>query len=439
MKSDTAPVRPVAIVGGGFSGVMTAVHLAAKGVPVALIDGSGRLGRGVAYSTREPVHLLNVVTAKMSAWPDRPDHFTQWCADDGLSFAERRAFGRYLCEQLAAADVVTPIEAMAVAAERAGEGWLVTLANGQQLEASALVLAQGNQPPAPFPGSTKLPEQLFINNPWSEAANAAVERVAAEGSDVLILGTGLTMVDTVLSLAAAGHEGRITALSRRGLIPRPHVHPPQAPAPVSLDAVPQGNVIALWRSLRRRSAEVGFRAAVDALRPHTHAIWQQLGEHEQRRFMRHARPWWDVHRHRIAPQVAEQLKDLIAAGRLEIVAGRVSRMEADRDKLRVAIARRDGREAAREVGAVFNCTGPLGDLRRTADPLLRGLLEEGVVRTDAFSMGLDVDSHSRAGNEVWALGPLAKGRYWEIVAVPDIRHQAQAVAADIQKELVAHV
>ena len=93
----------------------------------------------------------------------------------------------------------------------------------------------------------------------------------------------------------------------------------------------------------------------------------------------------------------------------------------------------------REVGAAFNCTGPLGDLCRTADPLLRGLLEEGVIRTDAFSMGLDVDSHSRAGEGVWALGPLTKGRYWEIVAVPDIRHQAQAVAADIQKELVAHV
>ena len=439
MKSDAAPARPVAIVGGGFSGVMAAVHLAAKGVPVALIDGSGRLGRGVAYSTREPVHLLNVVTAKMSAWPDSPDHFTQWCEDDGLSFAERRAFGRYLGEQLAQADGVTPIEAMAVAAKRAGEGWLVTLSDGQQLEASALVLAQGNQPPTPFPGSAGLPELLFINNPWSEAAHAAVERVAEEGSDVLVLGTGLTMVDTVLSLAAAGHEGRITALSRRGLIPRPHVHPSQPPAPVSLDEVPQGNVIALWRWLRRRSAEVGFRAAVDALRPHTHAIWQQLGENEQRRFMRHARPWWDVHRHRIAPQVAEQLKDMIAAGRLEIVAGRVRRMEAEGDKLRVAIDRRDGREALREVGAAFNCTGPLGDLRRTADPLLRGLLEDGLVRTDAFSMGLDVDSHSRAGNGVWALGPLTKGRYWEIVAVPDIRHQTEAVAADIHEELVAHV
>lgn len=418
---------------------MTAAHLAARNVPAILVDGSGRLGRGVAYSTREPVHLLNVTSAKMSAWPDQPDHFAEWYEDDGSSFAERRAFGRYLGEQLAGAPGVKSVEAMAVDARRQPGGWQVTLSDGQKVEASALVLAQGNQPPTPFPGSTGLAADLFVNNPWSEAAHAGVERVAAEGSDVLILGTGLTMVDTVLSLAAAGHEGRITALSRRGLVPRAHVHPPAAPVPVSIDEVPLGSILPLWRWLRRRSAAVGFRAAVDSLRPHSHLIWQHLPEVEQRRFMRHARPWWDVHRHRIAPQVAEQLRDLVAAGRLEIVAGRVRRIEEVGGGLQVTIARRDGREAIREVGIAFNCTGPLGDIRRTADPLLRSLLNEGAIRTDAFAMGLEVDGHSRAGEQLWALGPLTKGRYWEIVAVPDIRHQAQAVAADIQEELATHV
>lgn len=419
---------------------MTAAQLAARDIPVVLVDGSGRLGRGVAYSTREPVHLLNVASGKMSAWPDRPHHFASWCGDEeGARFAERRAFGRYLGEQLAAARGVEAIDAMAIDAHRKGAGWEVMLSNGQTVTASALILAQGNQPPTPFPGSAGLPPELFVNNPWSEDAHAGVDRAAAEGSDVLILGTGLTMVDTVLSLVAAGHEGRITALSRRGLIPRAHIDPPAAPSPVDLDRVPMGNILSLWRWLRRRSIEVGFRAAVDALRPHSHAIWQRLDAREQSRFMRHARPWWDVHRHRIAPQVAEQLRGLIAAGRLEIVAGRVGRMEAINGKLRVAIARRDGRDAVREVGVAFNCTGPLSDIRRTADPLLRSLLDQGAVRTDDFAMGLAVDDRSRAGDQLWALGPLTKGRYWEIVAVPDIRHQAEAVAADIQKELLIHV
>jgi uncharacterized NAD(P)/FAD-binding protein YdhS len=418
---------------------MTAAHLAADGLPVVLIDGSGRLGRGVAYSTREPVHLLNVASAKMSAWPDRPGHFADWCEDDGSSFIERRAFGRYLGEQLAAAPGVKTVESMAIDARPSDAGWVVALSDGRSIEASALVLAQGNQPPTPFTGSSGLPAELFVNNPWSEAAPAATRRAAAEDGDVLILGTGLTMVDTVLSLATAGHRGRITAVSRRGLIPRAHLNPPPGPAPVALDEVPLGNLLTLWRWLRCRAARVGFRGAVDALRPHSHAIWANLPLTEKRRFLRHARPWWDVHRHRIAPEVAEQLRNLVASGQLEIVAGRVRRMEAMGDKLEVTIARRDGREVARVAGVAFNCTGPLGDIRRSADPLLRSLLDKGDVRADDFAMGLAVDDHSRAGHFLWALGPLTKGRYWEIVAVPDIRHQAQTVAADIQKELLAHV
>lgn len=436
MRSEPAEPGPVAIVGGGFSGTMLAVQLAARGLASFLIDGSGRLGRGTAYSTEEPAHLLNVSTDKMSAWPDRPRDFAEWCEDAGTGFAERRAFGRYLGEQLArAGDLVTCVHSMAIDAERGSSGWKVHLASGDALDASALVLALGNQPPPPFGGTAALPADRFVNNPWSDEARCAIDRVVREEGDVLILGTGLTMIDTVLSLVAAGHRGHITALSRRGLVPRSHVQPPYRPAPVTLDEVPLGSVRKLWRWLRRRSAEVGFRAAVDALRPHSHAIWTHLPHDERRRFMRHARPWWDVHRHRIAPQVAAQLKDLIARGKLEIVAGRVADVAAQGEGLRVTIARRDGGRAERQVAAAFNCTGPLGDMRRTADPLLKGLLEQDLARADAFALGLEVDAQNRAGERLWALGPLTKGRYWEIIAVPDIRGQVATVADDIAAEL----
>jgi uncharacterized NAD(P)/FAD-binding protein YdhS len=279
---------------------------------------------------------------------------------------------------------------------------------------------------------------LFVNNPWSEEAQAAVASAAVNDADVLILGTGLTMVDTVLSLAAAGHDGKITALSRRGLLPRGHVHPPATPAPVALNDVPLGSVTALWRWLRRRSANVGFRAAVDALRPHSQAIWQHLPSEERRRFMRHAQPWWGAHRHRIAPQVAEQLRDLIASGRLEILAGRVRSMAPSQDGLSITIARRGGRERALNAAVAFDCTGPLGDIRRTVDPLLKSLFAAEEIRPDPMGLGIQVDRHSRAGDRLWALGPLTKGMYWEIIAVPDIRHQAEGVAAAIAKELTDH-
>jgi uncharacterized NAD(P)/FAD-binding protein YdhS len=437
MRSD-AGVLPVAIVGGGFSGTMTAAQLSRRGVASVLIDGSGRLGRGVAYSTGEPVHLLNVTTDKMTAWPEQPRDFAAWCSDEGTGFAERRAFGAYLGEQLAEAENARPVEAMAVGAERDGDGWRVRLDDGRELAASALVLALGNQPPAPFSVAADLPSSLFVNNPWSPEAKAAVDLAAASGSDVLILGTGLTMIDTVLSLAAGGHQGRITALSRRGLVPRAHVHPPYQPAPIELADVPLGSVTKLWRWLRRRSAEVGFRATVDALRPHSHAVWQSLPEEEQDRFLRHARPWWDVHRHRIAPQVASQLKDMIAAGQLEIVAGRLRSLDVEGAGLQALVARRGGGTVERRVGVAFNCTGPLGDMRRTADPVLARLLASGEVKSDRFALSLEVDERSRAGGRLWALGPLTKGRYWEIIAVPDIRGQVAAVADDIAAELGAN-
>jgi uncharacterized NAD(P)/FAD-binding protein YdhS len=253
--------------------------------------------------------------------------------------------------------------------------------------------------------------------------------------DVLLIGTGLTMVDLVLSLEAAGHGGAIVALSRRGLMPRAHAD--FTPAPVAAEDVPLCSVRTLARWLRRRSAEVGWRAAIDSLRPHSHAIWQSFGEDEQRRFMRHARPWWDVQRHRIAPEVAELLVQLIGAGRLQVLAGRVEAVRSSQSGIEVDIRRRGSSQVRpQQFAYAFNCTGPLQAIGRSKDPLLRGLLASGDVGPDHLGIGIAVDQRSRAsGERIWALGPLTKGRYWEIVAVPDIREQAAAVAADIAEEL----
>jgi uncharacterized NAD(P)/FAD-binding protein YdhS len=192
----------------------------------------------------------------------------------------------------------------------------------------------------------------------------------------------------------------------------------------------------MLRWLRRRGAEVGWRAGVDSLRPHSHALWQSLDEQQQRRFMRHARPWWDVHRHRIAPEVGELIARLVAEGRLHIMAGRIGDAAETAERLEVTIRRRGQADAERMTFAYgFNCTGPLQAIGHTKDPLLGSLLESGTVTADRLDLGLEVDDHSRAGHRLWALGPLTKARYWEIVAVPDIREQAAAVAGDIEREL----
>ena len=435
MRPD-GPRAPVAIVGGGFSGTMLAAQLARRGIGSLLIEGGGRAGLGTAFSTREPAHLLNVRAEAMSAWPEDPEHFARQSGDP-RGFAERREFGRYLqsiLDDAVASGHVEVVTGNAVAATASGEGWRLDIEDGGTLVADAVALAIGNQPPEPL-GAAKSAGSRFINNPWSDQANAAVGEAAASGGDVLLVGTGLTMIDSVLSLAAAGHEGRIVALSRRGQVPRSHAD--FAAAPVDGDDLPKGDVLALWRWLRRRGGKVGWRAAVDSLRPHSHALWQGLSEGQQRRFLRHARPYWDVHRHRIAPQVARQIHDLVAADRLEIVAGRIGEIRSTEEGLDVEIRRRGRSTERRKFAFAFNCTGPLGTIERTRNPILRQMLDDGLVRPDHLGMGLDVDPSSRAtGSErLWALGPLTKARYWEIVAVPDIRGQAAAVAEDIAKEL----
>ena len=415
---------------------MLAAHLARRGMSTLLIEGGGRVGLGTAYSTDEPAHVLNVRAEGMSAWADDPDHFAREFGDP-RGFAERRFFGRYLraiLDEAVESGHVEVVASKAVHAEPGSDVWNLELDDGGTITARALVLANGNQPPEPLGIASGLGGS-FINNPWNEEAKAAVGDAAASGGDVLLVGTGLTMIDAVLSLDAAGHQGRIVALSRRGQIPKAHAD--FVAAPVEEIEVPKGNVRALWRWLRRRSGEVGWRAAVDSLRPHSHALWQGLDGAQQRRFLRHARPWWDVHRHRIAPEVARQVHDRVAEGRLEIVAGRIGAIKEVDDGLEVEIRRRGGSADTRRFALAINCTGPLGAIERTADPMLKGLLDDGLVRADPLGIGLDVDPRSRAvgAERLWALGPLTKGRYWEIVAVPDIREQAAAVAEDIASEL----
>jgi uncharacterized NAD(P)/FAD-binding protein YdhS len=441
MKSDRQ--APVAIVGGGFSGTILAAQLARRGIRSVLIDGSGRLGRGVAYSTIESAHLLNVPAEAMSAWSGEADHFAERFEAEGgdrRDFAERRLFGRYLGEILddaVARGSAEAADATAISAKRRDGNWHVELDDGGTVEAQALVLASGNQEPQPLSAFSGARNRL-ISDPWGSVAQARVRELAASGEDALLVGTGLTMVDLVLSLDAAGHRGKIVALSRRGLIPRSHAE--FEPAPVEFDDLPYADLRGLSRWLRRRAAEVGWRAAVDSLRPHTQALWHALGGEQQRRFLRHGRAWWDVHRSRIAPQVARTIAGLISQGRLTVMAGRIVTARDIGDALEVEIRRR-GANTPQTIrfACAFNCTGPLHAISRTRDPLLRSLFDAGYVRPDHLDIGVDVDERSRAGRgeRIWALGPLTKGRYWEIIAVPDIREQAAAVADDVARELDA--
>ena len=429
----------VAIIGAGFSGALFAINLVRHDGPDALlIERSGGFG-GVAYSTADPDHLLNVRAAGMSAFPDAPTHFSDWAAQrmppaTSTSFVPRAAYGAYLGELLDRTEAeaggrLARLHGAAVAVHPDAGGVTIVLEDGRRERADAAVLAFGNLPPHTPPGFD--PERLgerYVGNPWDR-------RVAADLSSddtVLLVGTGLTMVDVALTLDRAGFEGSIVAMSRRGLIPRAHGDS----APGRPAERPRAAAIGLLRMVRERADAIGWRGAVDELRPITQDLWRAASATDRARFLRHLRPWWDVHRHRLAPQVAARIDTMRAEGRLTVRAGTPLGCDIDGDGAVVTWRPRGGSSAERlGVRRVVNCTGPAGDAARADDPLLRRLLDDGLARPDAFRLGLDVDAGSRligvdgcAQPRLYALGPVTRGAHWEITAVPDIRTQVWHLA-----------
>jgi len=433
-------IRHVAIIGGGFSGALQAINLLRhQGPRATLIERRDVAARGVAYSAAHPDHLLNVRAGNMSALPQEPGHFERWLERRhprfAGGFAPRLIYGDYLAELLdearrAAPERLTLTQGDAADLAQEGEGWRIALAGGRTVVADAVILAPGNLPPHIPAGidPDALPPGSFAAEPWT----GDVAEGLTDQDQVLVIGTGLTMIDISLLLDARGFRGKITALSRRGLAPRAH-------APVeasSLDERPPPEAVALLRHVRARVPEVGWRAAVDELRPYTEGIWAAAGLDERRRFLRHLRAWWDVHRHRIAPQVAARIRDMQDGGRLEISAGKLIDVTPHGDGACVRYRPRsqDG-IVALPIRRIINASGPQGDLLRTEEPLLRHLLERGLIRPDPLRIGIDVTPQSEvigADGEAFpnllALGPMTRGTFWEIVAVPDIRRQTWAVA-----------
>jgi uncharacterized NAD(P)/FAD-binding protein YdhS len=437
---------PVVIVGAGSSGTLLALQLARRsGPPILLIErGNAREGCGVAFGTRHPAHVLNVRAAGMSAYPDEPGHFARWLATNGggapTDFVPRGLYGRYLCDLLAAAKAaqpgrITSVTGEVLAISRRADGYDLALCDARTIAAAQVVLSPGNLPPtAPeWLDEATAASGAYIDDPWADDLAARLPH----DQRVVILGTGLSAVDAALRLHAAGFAGEMTCLSRRGLTP--HRHLDGNFPPVLRDTAPEPTLSVLVRDIRARAAEIGWHAAVDGLRPVTQQLWQRASIAERARFLRHLRPYWDVHRHRLAPVVADTFRELVAAGRLRIAAGKISAVRHRDGALAIDwLPRRTQTPQTLHAGAIVNCTGPQTDIRRTREPLLRQLLDAGFIRPDPLALGIDVDAGCRViGGDgkplpgLYCIGPMTRGTFWEIVAVPDIRRQCAALAEGV--------
>jgi uncharacterized NAD(P)/FAD-binding protein YdhS len=447
------PGCKIAVVGAGFSGVLVTLHLlwrCGRDDRIYLLERAPRFGQGLAYATGNPSHLLNMRIESMSALGDEPDHFARWFAalteserahagayTSAGTFVRRQLYGAYIQELLE--DAITrlggarnlhliPDEATAI--RPTGDAILLETAGGRPYPMDAAVLALGNFPPDQHDSPD------YFGNPWDPQAI----RDLMPDRPVLLIGTGHTMVDACLALMDQGFKGPIYALSRRGLVSHEHALTPPWEG-LRLDADDRRSLSSLCGAVRReirRAAAEGFdwRSVMDALRPHTRLLWQELSPADKRRFLRHLRPWWEIHRHRVAPPVAAAIDAARQGGGLRVLSGHLGAIRHD-DAGLIVTWRPRGADNPRElrVQRVINCSGPETDYARLTDSLVVQLLESGLARPDPYRLGLHATDHGAlidrdgaAARQLFGVGPIVRGTLWEIISVADIRDQAEQVA-----------
>jgi len=438
LSAHATPTR-VVVVGGGAAGTLTGTHLLRQARPeapveVRIVERSDVVGPGLAYGAADPHHLMNNTATRLSAFPDDPDHLLRWCAEHGIgtdrgAFLPRRTYGRYL------AALITELpetpwrrlirvrgEAVRIdAGDEHGTAGVVQLSCGWTQPADSVVLALGNPPPSPREGVAGVfAGTRYVADPWLFGALDDIS-----GSDrVLLVGTGLTMVDVAVSLARRHPGIRMVATSRHGLLPRVHARQP-APVGAGLADAPHTlrGLLSVFREQlgQARSAEHDWQGLVDGVREQVADLWRGLSDADRERFLRHVARRWEVHRHRMAPSVHDELTDLLDCGRLTVHPGVPPGLAS--------------------FTRVVNCTGPQPVSAPGWSALVDGLLTEGRARPDAVGLGLDVDPHGRVvrgdgspSSWLYAVGLARRGTLYETTAIPELREQAGALASRLLGE-----
>ncbi len=453
-------MKTVAIIGGGFCGTLTAVNLARLSTDplrVTLVNKQYPLGRGIAYGTLRPEHLLNVVARNMSAFPDLPSHFVDWLrnradfsemplADLREQFVPRRVYGDYLQDLLfwQAQPLAGPgrvqintVDDEVLDLAPSGRGAQLVLSGGDTIQADRIVLATGNLAPHDLIASSAVHDHpAYCANPW----RGWYEKLPDPHEDILLVGTGLTMIDVFLTLRTLDWAGTIYALSRTGLLPLPHFKGSDYPffPPDDVESLSLHQLVTLMEEHCARLRADGLNPAVvvDKLRPFTQRIWRNFSVADRLEFSRRYRTRWNVVRHRIPPSVAAQIEAAQTDKSLQILKGKLQEVSADGDRIHATIDPGNGLPPLDlTVRMLVNCTGPRESLNDEPESLFRNLIARGLIRPDELDMGIEVtpdfaavDKDGRASDFLFAIGPALKGTLWETTAVPELRSQALQIA-----------
>ncbi len=446
----------VLIIGGGYSGVITAINLlrtSQNPITIGLANYKAPLSKGIAYSTEEPYHLLNVPAGKMSAFPDKPNDFVEWLcqhpkyhAIENLPslYIPRMVYGEYIQYLLKAHiessdSILQILQDEAIALKTKNNIYTITLKNTKQyLQSPKIVLALGNALPFNLLQKYNITEQTksYITNPWD------FERIKKipNDKDIIIIGSGLTTVDLLLTLKQNKHEGKINILSRHGFLPKAHKQFKPLPVQHNID-----NFSTVLKALTYFKSQLkentNWRALIDSIRPITQTIWQNWPHKEKERFIKHLRAYWDIHRHRIAPEIMQIIKASIASNQTTVSAGcitNVTYLKNLSNTFELSFINKYSKQTQKlNSDYIINATGP-NYISYLDHPLIQSIIEQDLTCWDKFKLGFHVNVDSLLVNaqgdtssNLYAIGPLTKSMFWEIIAVPDIRGQASNVVKNI--------
>lgn len=444
----------IAIIGGGFSGTLAAIHLSRQlpQAAIVLLEASPQAGRGLAYQESDACRLLNVPAGEMSAFVDAPDDFA-WFATKILQrsvsrdeFLSRPLYGAYLQELLAQALKDSPhlsvrqAEVTDIISD--GPGATLVLRDGSRLTADHVVLATGNQ------------DSAFSQSIWAPHTKPVRDTQSfddlAEDAPVVIIGSGLSMIDAISELEKRGHHGPIHVTSRHGLLPQVYAPASDVPPP-PIESLPEDNLRQSVRWFRKaiaahQAAGGDWRDLFTALRTSTPALWHELSPRDRQRFLRFFSPFWETHRHQCAPRTRAHLDGLIAEKRLHLHRGTLVSVVKNADGWAVELAPRANGQSNRRIQAarIFDATGPARDLQSIRQPLIRNLARRGFLTADLHRLGARTHSDYRALQRdgspspwLYVVGPMLRARFYEATAVPELRLHTAALAARIRQAVAS--
>lgn len=450
--------KHIIIIGGGYSGALTAINLLLKDtaplLKITLVEQRAYIGMGLAYTCWDDNLLLNVPAGNMSAFITDPDHFVRFCqtldpAFNKGSFISRRIYGDYLQQSLQQA-IRNSIhefesikdEALAVKKIQHKSNFIISLKSLKTLVGDQVVLALGHFPSKNLLANSNSSLNNYVNNPldWR-----SIDQLSHDQT-LLIVGTGHTAIDVLFRLTSSNPSRSVIMLSRKGLLPEGHRFNPQPPLikgfPIYLESVPK-TIRAYMQAIRqearlRMDTQGDWRDVLNELRPYTAQLWQSLPEAERRRFLRHVLAYWDVHRHRLAPSAHQRLKVLLKQSTIKLLAARIRAIQPIPQGFEVEIQTKTNEIQALNVGAVINCTGPNNHLTSIPNPLIQQLLAEGLILPDALHIGVQIDEHYQlinaagtATKDLYYVGPMLKAHFWESIAVPELRAHTHHLAGII--------